>query len=640
MPDIPGNVNTTSSMGVNATFNGSIENFGDTDWIRITLASGQAIQINVDGVGDNYLIDSTLGVRNASGDLLDFNDDVGPWDYNSALTFQAPEAGNYYIDVAGYGFEYGDYQITTSTTLPVDPVFVTTSNTLLGSLSWGTRIAGQTVDVYFAPSGQTFDGYTSEGFNAYEQGQIQSMMENLSDVIDLEFNVVTNANQADLTLVLDLNEISNEANPYLGYFNPPGEYNAGVGVFNGDLWDRTAGGDLERGGYGYVTVVHELLHGLGMAHPHDDGGTSSVMNGVSAPFDDYGSFNLNQGVFTVMTYNSGYFTGSAGSAPRDPAGGDFGFEGGAMAFDIAYLQEIYGANTSYAGGDSVYRLDTVNRSGTYWEAIWDTGGTDRIVHSGSGNATVDLRAATLRYENGGGGFVSSVDGIAGGFTIANGVVIENATGGSGNDTITGNAAANVLRGRGGKDAIDGGNGADTIKGNRGADVLSGGRGADRILGGGENDKITGNAGADTLIGGSGNDRILGNAGRDNLSGGRGDDVLKGGGGRDMLTGGAGADTFVFTSLAQSRNNKVDRITDFNRGSDQIDVSSIDAVSSRGGNQTFDFIGTSAFNAAGQIRITSDGGDIVVQADVNGDGRADFEIIVKDIATLSASDFDL
>jgi len=251
------------------------------------------------------------------------------------------------------------------------------------------------------------------------------------------------------------------------------------------------------------------------------------------------------------------------------------------------------------------------------------------VHSGSGNATVDLRAATLRYENGGGGFVSSVDGIAGGFTIANGVVIENATGGSGNDTITGNAAANVLRGRGGKDAIDGGNGADTIKGNRGADVLSGGRGADRILGGGENDKITGNAGADTLIGGSGNDRILGNAGRDNLSGGR-----------DMLTGGAGADTFVFTSLAQSRNNKVDRITDFNRGSDQIDVSSIDAVSSRGGNQTFDFIGTSAFNAAGQIRITSDGGDIVVQADVNGDGRADFEIIVKDIATLSASDFDL
>ena len=32
----------------------------------------------------------------------------------------------------------------------------------------------------------------------------------------------------------------------------------------------------------------------------------------------------------------------------------------------------------------------------------------------------------------------------GGFTIANGVTIENATGGSGNDTLTGNSAANVL----------------------------------------------------------------------------------------------------------------------------------------------------------------------------------------------------
>ena len=123
----------------------------------------------------------------------------------------------------------------------------------------------------------------------------------------------------------------------------------------------------------------------------------------------------------------------------------------------------------------------------------------------------------------------------------------------------------------------------------------------------------------------------------------------GGGGRypqrrraaaDILTGGKGSDTFIFTSQAQSRNNKVDQITDFDRGRDEIDVSSIDAVSNRGGNQTFDFIGTSAFNAVGQIRIAREGGDVIVQADVNGDGRVDFEIIVEDITTLSASDFNL
>ena len=62
---------------------------------------------------------------------------------------------------------------------------------------------------------------------------------------------------------------------------------------------------------------------------------------------------------------------------------------------------------------------------------------------------------------GGGGFVSYAYGIYGGFTIANGVVIENATSGGGNDTLVGNAAANVLNGGAGADRMTGGAGKDT-----------------------------------------------------------------------------------------------------------------------------------------------------------------------------------
>jgi serralysin len=50
-----------------------------------------------------------------------------------------------------------------------------------------------------------------------------------------------------------------------------------------------------------------------------------------------------------------------------------------------------------------------------------------------------------------GGYISSVAGIYGGFTIANGVVIEDAIGGSGNDSITGNEADNYLSGGSGND---------------------------------------------------------------------------------------------------------------------------------------------------------------------------------------------
>ena len=64
------------------------------------------------------------------------------------------------------------------------------------------------------------------------------------------------------------------------------------------------------------------------------------------------------------------------------------------------------------------------------------------------NATIDLRAASLVFGDPiAGGAMSRVDGIFGGYTIANGVVIENAVGGKGNDTLVGNSADNSPRWR-------------------------------------------------------------------------------------------------------------------------------------------------------------------------------------------------
>ena len=66
----------------------------------------------------------------------------------------------------------------------------------------------------------------------------------------------------------------------------------------------------------------------------------------------------------------------------------------------------------------------------------------------------------------------------GGFTIANGVTIENASTGSGADRLIGNDAANVLAGNAGDDSLAGGGGADTLIGGLGRDSLEGGAGAD------------------------------------------------------------------------------------------------------------------------------------------------------------------
>ncbi|WP_430450515.1 M10 family metallopeptidase C-terminal domain-containing protein [Rhodophyticola sp.] len=74
---------------------------------------------------------------------------------------------------------------------------------------------------------------------------------------------------------------------------------------------------------------------------------------------------------------------------------------------------------------------------------------------------IDLRAATLAGEFGGGGFLSAAEGVAGGYTVAAGVVIENAIGGAGDDALTGNDADNILTGGAGNDTLRGGAGTDT-----------------------------------------------------------------------------------------------------------------------------------------------------------------------------------
>lgn len=474
----------------------------------------------------------------------------------------------------------------------------------LAAIVGSRMLAYTTVRVYFGKAGENFDDMvTGEGFTAYERAQFVKAFAQIEAVANITFEVVNSANAADFRLVLDTNELGD---PILGYFYPPGtSYVSGVGVFNGNYFDRFGGGNLEPGGLGASTVMHELLHGLGMMHPHDTGGDTTIMAGVTADFGSYGVGGLNQGIFTTMSYNYGYQTGR-GTAPISDQSGH---QSGPMALDIAALQLMYGAATN-AGGNTTYQLPDQNVSGTGWHAIWDTSGVDRVLYDGYRDATIDLRPASLTYGTGGGGFVSSAEGIRGGFTIAAGVIVERAVGGYGDDRIVGNGAANVLAGRNGNDVMFGLSGHDSLYGGNGADVLQAGPGNDR------------------LFGQAGNDRLLGNAGS------------------DSMRGGVGADTFIFRHITDSSPviSQRDVIGDFTRGVDKISLAPIDGHIGSAGNQAFEFIGRAAFDGddrQGDVRIhhLTQGGVMVV-VDQDGDGQRDFLIEVQGVTTLTSSDFIL
>ncbi len=136
-------------------------------------------------------------------------------------------------------------------------------------------------------------------------------------------------------------------------------------------------------------------------------------------------------------------------------------------------------------------------------------------------------------------------------------------------------------------------------------------------------------------------RIFGGAGNDVLTGGAGNDILVGRNGADTLTGGGGADIFRYDNVSESTPAGRDGIQDFTLG-DLIDLSRIDANANVVGNQAFSFIGNSAFsNTAGELRAVNTSGPIwTVSGDVNGDGVADFEVVVvvTDAHPLGVSDF--
>jgi Ca2+-binding RTX toxin-like protein len=145
-----------------------------------------------------------------------------------------------------------------------------------------------------------------------------------------------------------------------------------------------------------------------------------------------------------------------------------------------------------------------------------------------------------------------------------------------------------------------------------------------------------------LAGGRGDDVITGGGGNDTLAGGAGNDILSGGGGNDVLLGGTGSDVFLFDKTYLQPPGGIDTIGDFSSAQgDKIKLHSMDANTNTLVDDNFKFIGTQAFHhVAGELHYLVQGGNSIIQGDVNGDGIADFSIKVLGVTTLNSTDFFL
>jgi hypothetical protein len=346
--------------------------------------------------------------------------------------------------------------------------------------------------------------------------------------------------------------------------------------------------DYEVGTPGFALLLHEILHGLGLKHPHDNGGTGRpTYADLDVPFSD-------RQWMSVMSYDrletggDGAYTGSMPIAP--------------MLMDVMALQYLYGESDGSAGDTS---HDLSRLLGLYYNTLWDSSGQDTLDASTMGfgiSAHLGAFEATNGWNVHQVGFVTTADDAVSlaveGYNPARWTWLwgeyENFKGTRFDDVVFGNALDNMLEGGGGNDILEGGHGNDTFDWGAsmrgGADLFRGGPGDDRYVLDSVDDRVeenslegidtifcgfdfsiqfvaienlaafnnmqvgirfTGNDWGNELTGGDKADTLAGLAGDDTLRGGAGNDVMTGGAGSDSIHGGAGTDTAVFTAARSS-----------------------------------------------------------------------------------------
>lgn len=379
----------------------------------------------------------------------------------------------------------------------------------------------------------------------------------------------------------------------------------------GDVWTAPAesnwtAGWLTMGSYGSHTLTHEIGHSLGLSHPGAYDGAAATT------YDAMAEYAQDSHQYTIMSYWAG---GNTGALVTNWTLLRANYVQTPMLHDILTIQAKYGADPTTRSGDTTYGFNSnagrdvfdfsTNRDP--YLSIYDAGGNDTLDLSGfTASQFVNLQPGSFSSV---GAAVPTAAEIN-----ANRAAHYEATGenlGVVTEAQVANNAAFFM--------------------NQAFQRIGQFTGVGGIFATNhDNLSIAYGTVIENAIGGSARDLLWGNDVANRLEGRGGNDVLNGFKGADTLIGGAGIDFFQFSTLNDFGNT----IVDFTFG-DKIDVSKFDANPGVAGDQAFAFIGAAAFgNVAGQLRYANG----LLEGDVDGNGLADFSVIIANAAPLTSGDF--